>query len=70
MTVKKLSFYLVDVDITLRTDRHPLCQFLEKNTLNSKVNNLAVEIELYCKIKFEYIKSIQKHICKYYQLIG
>ena len=47
MSVKKLSFYLDDVDITLRNNHLPLRRFLEKNTLNSKVNNWAVEIEQY-----------------------
>ena len=36
----------------------PLKNFLEKKTLNSKVNNWAVEISPY-KIKFEYIKGIK-----------
>ena len=47
MSVKKLSFYLDDADITLRSDHLSLKRFLEKNTLNSKVNNKAVEIEQY-----------------------
>ena len=45
MSVKKLSFYLGDADITLRSEELPLKRFLEKNTLNSKVNNWIVEIE-------------------------
>ena len=36
----------------------PLKKFLQKNTLNSKVNNWAVEISPY-RIKFEYIKGIK-----------
>ena len=43
MSVKKLSFYLDDADITLRSDHLPLERFLEKNTLNSKINNWAVK---------------------------
>ena len=35
----------------------PLKRFLEKNTLNSKVNNWAMEIEQY-QIKIEYIQVI------------
>ena len=58
MSIKKLSFYLNDADITLRSDHLPLKRFLEKNTLNSMVNIWAVEIELY-QIKFEYIKGIK-----------
>ena len=44
MSVKKLEYYLVDADIVLHSDHLPLCKFLAKNTLNSKVNNWAVEI--------------------------
>ena len=47
ISIKKLSFYLDEADITLRSDHLPLKRFLEKNTLNSKVNNWAVEIEQY-----------------------
>ena len=39
MSVKKLSFYLTDAQILLRSDHKPLEKFLQKNTLNSKVNN-------------------------------
>ena len=45
MSVKKLSFNFDDADITLRSDNLPLKRFLEKNILNTKVNNWAVEIE-------------------------
>ena len=58
ISVKKLSFYLDDTDITLRSDNLHLKRFLEKNTLNSKVHNWAVEIVQY-QIKFEYIKGIK-----------
>ena len=39
MSVKKLSFYLTDAKILLRSHHKPLEKFLQKNTLNSKVNN-------------------------------
>ena len=58
MSIKKLDYYLVDVDIILRSDHLPLKKFLNKNTLNSKVNNWAVEISPFC-ITFEYIKGIK-----------
>ena len=58
MLIKKLDYYLQDADIILRSDHLPLKKFLEKKTLNSKVNNWAVEISPY-KIKFEYIKGIK-----------
>ena len=44
MSIKKLSYYLEDADIMLRSDHLPLKKFLAKNTLNSKVNNWAIEI--------------------------
>ena len=46
-SIKKLSYYLEDVDIVLRSDHLPLKKFLQKNTFNSKVNNWAVEISPY-----------------------
>ena len=39
MSVKKLSFYLEEADVLLKSDHLPLKRFLHKNTLNSKVNN-------------------------------
>ena len=58
MSIKKLAYYLEDADITLRSDHLPLKKFLAKNTLNSKVNNWAIEISPFC-ITFEYIKGIK-----------
>ena len=58
MSIKKLTYYLEDADITLRSDHLALKKFLVKNTLNSKVNNWAVEI-LPFRITFEYIKGIK-----------
>ena len=57
-SIKKLSYYLEDADIVLRSDHIPLKKFLHKNTLNTKVNNWAVEISPY-RIHFEYIKGIK-----------
>ena len=57
-SIKKLSYYLEDAEIFLRSDHLPLKKFLQKNTLNTKVNNWAVEISPY-KIQFEYIKGIK-----------
>ena len=56
MSVKKLSFYLDQAEITLRSDHLPLKSFLQKNTLNSKVNNWAMELESF-NIQFEYIQG-------------
>ena len=56
MSVKKLSFYLTYAQILLRSDHKPLAKFLLKNTLNSKVNNWAMELEAF-NIQFDYIKG-------------
>ena len=58
MSIKKLDYYLVDADIILCSDHLPLKKFLNKNTLNSKVNNWAIEISPF-RITFEYIKGIK-----------
>ena len=39
MSIKKLTYYLEDAEITLRSDHLPLKRFLQRNTLNTKVNN-------------------------------
>ena len=56
LSIKELSFYVIDADITLRSDHLPLKHFLLKNTLNAKVNKWAVELETY-RIKFVHIKG-------------
>ena len=56
MSIKKLSFYLTDAQILLRSDHKPLEKFLLKNTLNSKVDNWARELEAF-NIQFDYIKG-------------
>ena len=58
MSIKKLAYYLEDAEVTLRSDHLPLKKFLAKNTLNSKVNNWAIEISSF-RITFEYIKGIK-----------
>ena len=45
VSVKKLSFYIDTAKVTVKSNHLPLKKFLEKNTLNSKVNNWAVELE-------------------------
>ena len=57
MSVKKLSFYIDTAKITVKSDHLPLKKFLEKNTLNSKGNNWAIELESQ-NITFEYIPRI------------
>ena len=58
MSVKKLSFYLDSARITVRSDHLALKKFLEKNTMNTKVNNWAVELESQ-KIDFVFIPGIK-----------
>ena len=58
MSIKKLTYYLEDADVTLRSDHLPLKKFLAKDTLNSKVNNWAIET-LPFQITFEYIKGVR-----------
>ena len=58
MAVKKLSFYLDSATITLRSDHLPLKKFLEKNTMNAKINNWAVELESQ-NINFEFISAVK-----------
>ena len=58
MSIKKLTYYLEDADVTLMSDHLPLKKFLAKNTLNSKVNKWVIEISAFW-ITFEYIKEIK-----------
>ena len=58
MSFKKLSFYIDTIKITVKNSHLPLKKFLEKNTLNSKVNNWAFELESQ-NITFEYISGIR-----------
>ena len=58
MSIKELTYYLEDADVTFRSDHLLLKKFLGKNTLNSKVNNWAIEISPF-QIIFEYIKGIK-----------
>ena len=54
MSVKRLTFYLMDSETTIKTDHRPLKKFLEKTTLNAKVNNWAIELEQF-KLKIDWI---------------
>ena len=56
MSVKKLSFYLNDADVLLKSDHLPLKKCLQKNTLNNKVNNWAMELEAF-NIKFKHVSG-------------
>ena len=60
MSVRKLDHYIQDAEVVVRSDHLPLKTFLHKNTLNTKVNNWAIDITSRCRrIKFEYIKGIK-----------
>ena len=54
MSIRRLVFYLSDTDVTIKCDHLPLKKFLMKQTLNSKVNNWAVELEQF-NLKLEWI---------------
>ena len=56
--LKKLNYYLEDASIILMCDHVPLKKFLKRNTLNSKVNNWAVELSAH-QIEFKYIEGIK-----------
>ena len=56
MYIRKLTLYVTGSDITVKSDHLPLKKFLEKQTMNAKVNNWAVELEQF-KIKMEWIQG-------------
>ena len=58
MAVRKLSFYITDAEVTIKCDHLPLKKFLQKQTLNAKVNNWAVELEQF-NLKLEWIQGIK-----------
>ena len=56
MSVKKLSFYFTDAAVLLKSDHLPLKKFLQKNTLNNKVNNWTMELEAF-NITFQHVSG-------------
>ena len=52
MSVQRLSFYVTDAEVTIRSDH--LKKFLNKQTMNLKVNNWAVELEQF-RLHLEWI---------------
>ena len=54
MSVHRLSFYVTDAEVTIRSDHLPLKKFLNKQTMNSKVKNWAVELEQF-RLHLEWI---------------
>ena len=61
MVVRRLSFYMTDADVTIKSDHLPLKKFLNKQTMNSKVNNWAVELEQF-RLHLEWIPGSQNLI--------
>ena len=58
MAVRKLSFYITDAEVTIKCDHLPLKKFLQKQTLDAKVNNWAVELEQF-NLKLEWIQGVK-----------
>ena len=58
MSIRRLSFYVTDADVTIRSDLLPLKKFLNKQMMNSKVNNWAVESEQF-RLHLEWIPGSQ-----------
>ena len=58
MSVRRLSFYVTDAEVTIRSNHLPLKKFLNKQTMNSKVNNWAVELEQF-RLHLEWIPGLQ-----------
>ena len=67
MSIKTLTYYLEDADVTLRSDHLPLKKFLAKKTLNSKVNNWAIEVSPF-RIILNTLKEIN-HPSTYHEQI-
>ena len=58
LSVRKLTFYITGHNIKVKSDHLPLKKFLEKKTLNAKVNNWAIELEQF-KIELDWISGIK-----------
>ena len=58
MAIRKLSFYITDAERTIKCNHLPLKKFLQKQTLNAKVNNWAVELEQF-NTKLEWIQGVK-----------
>ena len=58
MSARKLTFYITGYNVKVKSDHLPLKKFLEKKTLNAKVNNWAVELEQ-IKIELDWISGVK-----------
>ena len=54
MSIRRLSFYVTDAEVTIKCDHLPLKKFLNKQTMNSKVNNWVVGLEQF-KLHLDWI---------------
>ena len=54
MSIRRLNFYITNVEVTRKCDHLLLKKFLNKQTMNSKVNNWAVELEQF-KLRLDWI---------------
>ena len=54
MSIRRLSFYVTDAEVTIKCDHLLLKKFLNKQTMNLKVNNWAVELEQF-KLHLDWI---------------
>ena len=58
MAMRKLTFYITGHNIKVKSNHLLLKKFLEKKTLNAKVNNWAVELEQF-KIELDWISGVK-----------
>ena len=58
ISVRKLTFYIMGHNIKVKSDHLPLKKFLEKKTLNAKVNKWVVELEQF-KIELDWISGVK-----------
>ena len=59
MSVRRLSFFVTDAEVTIRSNDLCLKKFLNKQTMNSKVNNWAMELEQF-RLHLEWIPGSRK----------
>ena len=58
LSIKRLSFYMTDADVIIRSNHLPLKKFLNKQTMNPKVNKWAMELEQF-RLHLEWIPRSQ-----------
>ena len=58
MSVRKLTLYITGHKVKVKSDHLLLKKFLQKKTLNAKVNNWAVELEQF-KIELDWISGVK-----------